>query len=223
MIPRWAKATYFSVWSPFMRLNALRHRLLPNSSRRKFRRAHLGPGQRNYLNGWINVDANLVSSKPDVWADLRFKLPFPDDQLDCIYSHHVIEHLPNLDFHFREMFRCLKPGGVIRVGGPHGDNAMRAMQDGLHDWFGDWPLNRQSMGGRFENFIFCKGEHLTILTESFLIELAEQAGFEDVRICTPGETEHPEVISKEVVAFEPNTNPGLPTTLMIEASKPLNG
>ena len=97
------------------------------------------------------------------------------------------------------------------------------MHDGLHDWFGDWPTKRQSIGGRFENFIFCKGEHLTILTESFLIELAEQAGFEDIQKCAPGETGNPEIITEDVINLEPNSNPELPQTLMIEARKPSDG
>lgn len=219
MVPRWLKATYYAGLSPLMRLNARRHEwtgLALSSSRR----VHLGPGQRNYLEGWVNVDANLVSSRPDVWADLRHRLPFGDGTVDAIYSHHVIEHLPDLDFHFAEMFRCLRPGGVIRVGGPHGDHAMRAMQQGDAAWFGSWPMDRSSMGGRFENFIFCKGEHLTILTESFLRELAEKAGFERVEVSAPGQTRHAELFDAAVMAVEPESRPDLPHTLMIEAHKP---
>lgn len=223
MIPRWLKTSYYTVLSPFMRLNSLRYQHFPISNNQNLQCAHLGPGQKNYITNWINIDANLVSSRPDIWADLRFKLPFPDEFLDCIYSHHVIEHLPNLDNHFHEMFRVLTPGAVLRIGGPHGDNAMQAMQEGLYEWFGDWPTKRHSMGGRFENFIFCKGEHLTILTKSFLIELAEQAGFEDIQICNPGETSYPEIITKDILALEPNNNYDLPHTLIIEAKKPLNG
>lgn len=204
-----------------MRANASRYRNFPSSRYQNIRRAHLGPGQQNCLVGWINVDANFISSRPDIWSDLRFKLPFPENYLDCIYSHHVIEHLPNLDSHFHEMYRCLKPGGFIRVGGPHGDNAMQAMKEGFHDWFGNWPVKRLSMGGRFENFIFCKGEHLTILTESFLTELSEDAGFEEIQVYAPGETGHPEMISEDVFSLEPNSSPNLPRTLMIEARKPL--
>ena len=92
-----------------MRLNSARHRKFRGLSPLS-KRAHLGPGQNNYLEGWVNVDDNLVSSNPDIWADLRYKLPYPDDSLDAIYSHHVIEHLPDLDAHFEEIFRCLRPG-----------------------------------------------------------------------------------------------------------------
>ncbi len=221
MVPRWVKSTYYSLLSPLMRLNAMRYRARPLVSLAARNLVHLGPGQEKYLQGWINVDANLISSKPDIWADLRFKLPFPDNSVDAIYSHHMIEHLPDLDFHFLEMYRCLAPGGTIRVGGPHGDNAIQAMLTGQHDWFGDWPTSRKSMGGRFENFIFCKGEHLTILTESLLCELAENAGFEDIRIVMPRETSYPENISGTVLALEEEVTDRLVRTVLVEAKKPL--
>ncbi|MCL4752356.1 MAG: methyltransferase domain-containing protein [Myxococcales bacterium] len=220
MVPRAVKAAYYFLLSPAMRLNAASHRVAPRLGNTAPVRVHLGPGQRNYLPGWVNVDANLVSSRPDIWADLRFALPFRNDSVDCFYSHHVIEHLPDLDAHFRELFRCLKPGGLMRVGGPHGDNAMIAMQQGRAAWFGDWPTKRTSMGGRFENFIFCKGEHLTILTQSFLTELATNAGFTDVRTLAPGETTNPTLFTPDALALEPESDPSLPHTLLIEARKP---
>lgn len=220
MVPRRLKAIYYAILSPLMRLNALRYRTMPYGGRRGRRYVHLGPGQNNYLQGWINVDANLLSSKPDIWSDLRYKLPFPDQSVDAIYSHHVIEHLPDLDFHFQEMFRCLMPGGVIRVGGPHGDNAMRAMLEEDYEWFGDWPISRSSIGGRFENFIFFKGEHLTILTESFMLELANEAGFCDVQVVLPRVTNHTKMIDDSIFLLEEKVGERLPRTVMIEARKP---
>jgi len=219
MVPRSLRRAYYAVLAPLMRANAVRHRLLPLLARRS-RRAHLGPGQNNYLAGWINVDANLVTCRPDIWADLRFKLPFPDMSLDAIYSHHVIEHLPNLDAHFRDMFRCLRPGGVIRVGGPHGDNAIQALISGKLDWFGEWPTKRKSLGGRFENFIFCKGEHVTILTASFLEELSRDAGFVDVTFLPPKKTAHPQVFDEEVFDREPVSDSDFPNTIIMEARRP---
>ena len=220
MLPRWVKSTYYFILSPLMRINAARHRIMPRFESSPLKLVHLGPGQEKYLKGWINVDANLVSSKVDIWADLRFKLPFPDSSVDAIYSHHMIEHLPNLDHHFFEMYRCLVPGGFIRVGGPHGDNAIQAMLDDQYDWFGDWPISRSSIGGRFENFIFCKGEHLTILTKTFLKELAENAGFQDVKVVLPRETNYPENISSSVLAFEEEVTDRPVKTVLIEAQKP---
>ena len=71
-------------------------------------KVHLGPGKKNYLNGWINVDANIITAKIDVWSDIKHPLPFKDDVVDVFYSHHVIEHLPYMQKNFHEMYRCLK-------------------------------------------------------------------------------------------------------------------
>src|SRR5215469_14543789 len=125
---------YFAMLYYPMRLNALRHRLF--SAQLKSARVHLGPGQRNYLNGWTNLDANFLTAKIDMWADISAKLPFREGTVEAFYSHHVIEHLPDrlLPFHFAEMFRSLKPGGVIRVGGPNADMALKKFEEHELDW-----------------------------------------------------------------------------------------
>jgi predicted SAM-dependent methyltransferase len=221
MISREAKALYYAFLSIPMRLNASIYRCVraPSSGVVK---VHLGPGTRNYLHGWINVDANAFTARIDVWADIQHGLPFRDNSVDAIYSHHVIEHLPDhsLPAHFREMYRCLKPGGVIRVGGPNGDSAMRKYLEGDLAWFSDFPDKRGSVGGRLANFIFCRGEHLTILTESYLREIADAVGFVDMANPRPGrETGSPEhfkiVLEKEDQDFHM-----LPHTLIVEARKP---
>ncbi len=186
-------------------------------------KVHLGPGQGNYLEGWINVDANIVSARPDVWADLRDALPFRDGTVDVFYSHHVIEHLPDakLPSHFRELRRCLKPGGLIRIGGPNADMAIQKFIEGDRDWFGERPDRRRSVGGRFARFILCGGEHLTILTRSYLEELLSDAGFERAHVCAPArETTAPELIGPEVLSREYESTPAAPHTLILEARKP---
>ena len=224
MISRTAKATFYICMGVPMRVSAWTYRRLraPDSGNTAEVKVHLGPGQEKYLPGWINVDANIISAKLDVWADLRNRLPFRDNSVDAFYSHHVIEHLPDLllPVHFAEMFRCLKPGGVIRVGGPDGENAARKFIEGDRAWFGDFPDRRNSIGGAYVNFIICRNEHLTILSYSYLQELAGAAGFTNVARCAPiRETNHPkmfgDVLGKE---FEPT--PDTPHTILIEAQKP---
>lgn len=219
MLSREAKATFYLVASPLMKINAwfYRHFRAPRSGRV---RVHVGPGRGNYLPGWFNVDANMFTGKCDVWANLADGLPFRDESADAIYSHHVIEHLPDLDFHFAEMFRVLKPGGVFRVGGPNGDMAMRKYAEGDTDWFSDFPVKRASVGGRFENFVYCRREHLTILTPSFLIELATVAGFVDLSIVQPkSETRYPIAFDTAVLSLEWESTPQAPHTLLIEGRK----
>jgi predicted SAM-dependent methyltransferase len=222
MIPRVVKATYFTVARIPMLLSGRLYRHF-RAPREGITKVHLGPGQKNYIKGWVNVDGNIVSATPDVWADLRDPLPFHSGTVDVFYSHHVIEHLPDaaLPVHLAEMFRCLKPGGVIRIGGPNGDAAIRKFLEGEHEWFGDFPDSRSSIGGRFVNFILCRGEHLTILTQSYLEELLTAAGFSELCVCAPAtETTAPELIGDEVLGTESEETPQAPHTLIIEARKP---
>jgi SAM-dependent methyltransferase len=222
MLHREVKDLYYKLLAVPMRANAWLYRRwrAPRSGQLK---VHLGPGQKNYLPGWINVDANFLTAKTDVWADLRNALPFRDGTVDVFYSHHVIEHLPDalLPFHFAEMHRCLRPGGCIRVGGPNADMAVRKFVEGDSGWFSDFPDRRASLGGRFANFLLCRGEHLTILTESYLTEIATGAGFQGLTRCAPKtETRHPHWIDEAVLGLEWESTPSTPHTLLLEADKP---
>jgi len=218
MISRNLKATYYSLTGPIMYINGTIKRKFKNY--KGILKVQLGPGQKNYIDGWINVDANILTCNPDIWADLKNKLPFRNDSVDFIYSHHFIEHLPNLQFHFNEMFRCLKKGGKIRVGGPNGDCAIERFVNNDFNWFSDFPDKRNSIGGKLENFIFCRQEHLTILTFSYLEELAINAGFSEIRKCKPKiETNYPDFIDNQVLSKESENNLEYPHTLIIEAIK----
>lgn len=220
MMSRKQKALFYVVAGPLMKLNARAYRSL-RAPKQGVVKAHLGPGQKHYLEGWINIDANMFTGRCDVWANLIDGIPLRDNSVDAIYSHHVIEHLPDLAFHFREMYRCLKPGGTFRVGGPNGDMAIHKFVEGDAAWFDNWPDNRSSLGGRLENFIFCRGEHLTILTHSYLRELAEDAGFVHVGQVQPRrETHYPHLFDANVLGTERERTPVAPHTLLIEAQKP---
>lgn len=224
MISHDLRVAYYALLRWPMRLNGLlyKHLRAPRNGDGTVK-VHLGPGQKNYLDGWINLDANALTAKIDVWADLSNKLPFHDETVDVFYSHHVIEHLPDrhLSFHLHEMFRCLKHGGVIRIGGPNGDAAAQKFLEGDAAWFSDFPDARTSVGGRFANFILCGGEHLTILTFSYLQELASAVGFVDIRKVRPvSETGYPDLVDEKLLAKETENTPEIPHTLIIEARKP---
>lgn len=219
MLSRKAKAAFYAATGPLMALNGWIYRNF-RAPRTAGCRVHLGPGQRNYIPGWLNIDANMFTGRCDVWADLRNPLPLRSGTAAAVYSHHVIEHLPDLAQHLREVFRCLVPGGVYRVAGPNGDTAIRKFVEGDRAWFDDFPDRRASLGGRFENFIFCRQEHLTILTFSWLEELLNSAGFVDIRLHLPvRETGYPALFS-DCHAFESESDFEAPHTLVVEAVKP---
>jgi predicted SAM-dependent methyltransferase len=220
MMNRSVKEVFYRLAGPLMQINAFFYKSFRSPKPEQQTKVHLGPGQKKYMDGWLNIDANMFTARCDVWADLRHPLPFHESTIDAMYSHHMIEHLPDLASHFKDAFRCIKPGGAYRVGGPDGDNAIKKFIEGDKTWFGDWPDNRRSMGGRFENFIFCRGEHLTILTYSFLEELLSDAGFTNIRQCTPSKQTNRAELFFDCLAVEDETDFVVPHSLMIEAEKP---
>ena len=218
MLSRKSKALYYLLASPFMTLNGLLYRFLRVPKREKLY-VHLGPGQNNYIDGWINIDANMFTAKCDLWADLRNPLPFKDNTVDAIYSHHVVEHLPDINNHFCEVFRCLKPGGIYRVGCPNGDSAVRKFIENDFGWFGDFPDKRVSIGGRFENFLLCRGEHLSIITYTYIDEIMLNAGFSDIKIYKPAKETGYMDLFKKCLEKEHESDYLCPHTLIVEGVK----
>ncbi len=68
-----------------------------------------------------------------VVAPVNHELPFEDDSLDLAYTFGVLEHIGTVDGHairahdyhaqrrqwVREMYRCIRPGGHLLLGGPN--------------------------------------------------------------------------------------------------------
>jgi predicted SAM-dependent methyltransferase len=85
---------------------------------------HIGSGL-NKMFGWLNIDLKFG----DVVADARKKLPFEDARFDFIFSEHMLEHLDypkEANQFMSECLRVLKPEGVVRIGVPDGEYAVRA-------------------------------------------------------------------------------------------------
>lgn len=206
-----------------MTINGIFYKIFraPKSHNSNIIKVHLGPGKKNYLEGWLNIDSNIISAKIDVWADISDELPLKSESIDFIYSHHVIEHLTDLNKHFSEIYRTLKKGGKIRIGAPNGDSALIKFYENDLDWFPDFPDKRKSIGGRFENFIFCRKEHLTIITKSYLIEILENIGFTNISFCLPiKQTNFPEFVKEdEILSKEWESDFNFPHTIIVEAEK----
>ena len=75
----------------------------------------------DYKQGWINADHKLAINKKDVEVDLEnLPLPFEDNTFDYIYSSHTLEHI-NREIMgvFFELWRILKPNGILEIRVPH--------------------------------------------------------------------------------------------------------
>jgi len=141
---------------------------------------HLGCG-RNYIRkpGFINIDGNLFQPK-NLWLDITIGLPFPSNSIDAIFASHVLEHLNEKQVRrvLGESYRVLKPGGGVRFITPHLGKAIEAYVRGDMAFFDDWPDLRNSIGGRFNNYLLCRDQHRLMFDFGFLKELLVGAGFE---------------------------------------------
>ena len=106
------------------------------------------------------------------------------------------------------------------MGGPSGDAAIKKFSAGDINWFGDFPDKRESIGGRLENFIFCRQEHLTILTSSYLEELIGNAGLRLLQVCLPMRETGFVQLFKECLEKESENDFVDPHTLIMECQKP---
>ena len=83
---------------------------------------NLGCGQR-HLADFVNVDKE-PKAKPDVLCDLEtFPWPFETASADEIVASHVMEHLgqalPIFLGIMQEIYRILRPGGILEIKTPH--------------------------------------------------------------------------------------------------------
>jgi SAM-dependent methyltransferase len=56
----------------------------------------------------------LISSSVEFLpGDITSRTPFPSNSMDVVFSTSVLEHVQNLEAAFSEMYRLVKPGGVV--------------------------------------------------------------------------------------------------------------
>ncbi|MDB2676319.1 class I SAM-dependent methyltransferase [Amylibacter sp.] len=86
----------------------------------------LGCGRGEFLNGFIDLGidghgVDFTDAAVDLCPHATIKqadiendgLPYPDNYFDVVFSKSVIEHFHNPDIMIKEVFRCLKPGGLV--------------------------------------------------------------------------------------------------------------
>ena len=82
---------------------------------------NLGSGYKRYPN-FVNVDSD-INCKPDYVVNLddtNLVLPFPDNSVDEIIAHHVLEHIGTGFLKLlQEIYRISKHGAMIDIRVPH--------------------------------------------------------------------------------------------------------
>jgi SAM-dependent methyltransferase len=119
-------------------------------------RYDLGCGQRPE-DGFVGID--LHSPTEGVLRVDLYQYPWPieTESVDYFRASHFLEHVPDWDAHFTEVYRCLKPGGYYEIIAPYFKND-RWFQDPdhkqaiLHQRFAylrrDWLLANKIEHGR---------------------------------------------------------------------------
>lgn len=126
---------------------------------------------------WIGLDMDieregihLAGYDRLVEADFDVGLPLPAESVDIAILSHVLEHLPRPEFTLREIFRILRPGGLLLVGVPTAPKFVAVVRERI--------FARQLAAGTRK-----PGQHIHVFWAKRLRTLAEMAGFR-VEFCT---------------------------------------
>ena len=96
------------------------------------KKLNLGCGY-SKASGYINID-NRPEVEPDVCCDLVAGLPYEDSTIDEIRAYDFLEHIPILSTisFMDEMWRVLKPGGLLDTLTPDAEHGQAAFMDPTH-------------------------------------------------------------------------------------------
>jgi len=147
--------------------------------------------------GWTNSD-QLTAPGIDLSCDIRDGLPLPDDHFEYAVAMHALQDLayPDIVPALRELRRVLRPGGVLRLGLPDLDRAIRAYRWRRRRYFDVPDDQARTLGGKLVLQITWYGWVRTPFTWDFARELLERAGFAPVRRCAYRRTScaHPGIV-----------------------------
>lgn len=105
------------------------------------------------------------------------ELPYADESFDLITCSEVVEHLENYRRVFREMYRVLKPGGLVIVTTPNVLNMksrLRYFGCGFFNLFGPLPVKHQTK--------YSLGAHITPIPYFYLAHALDDSDFVDIRL-----------------------------------------
>ena len=183
----------------------------------------------NLLANWFNTD--LVAGPGVTFVNAVKPLPFPASALNYVFTEHMFEHISYVagQKFLREVYRVLKPGGIVRVSTPELAFLMRLYSDSQSDLIRRYceyvaetflPEPRVRTRCAVVNNFFYNWGHCFIYDFETLEHTLTAAGFVDVRRFKPKQSDDPylrnleshgKVIGEEFNALE---------TIVVQARKP---
>lgn len=89
----------------------------------------------NKTAGAVGLDI-LALPGVDVVHDLNnIPYPFADSSFDEVHCNHVLEHVPDLSATMKEIYRIMRPGGILYIRVPHASCCTTAWADPTHKRF----------------------------------------------------------------------------------------
>lgn len=204
--------------------------------------------------GWINTDSSLNASLQKipligktitgrfnkvvydsnnfVYMNLNKKWKYKDNSIDVVYGSHVFEHLTlrTTELLLKEAYRCIKPGGVIRIVVP---DLYKICKKYIWDYenghpdpseFTMWAINMHREGqygsklGFFKRVVFewqgYPHQHKFMYDEKSLSDRIRKAGFTGILSLEYGNSQY----VKDIKDVEGKTESYL--SVYIEAQKP---
>ena len=165
---------------------------------------HVGCGKHG-KDGWVNMDC-FPAKRDNCLYDIRKDLPFDDQSVRGIFTEHVVEHLDyteEIPVFLAECFRCLEPGGVLRIIVPDAEKYLRAYVQG--GWSGfepvrplvnvnedPWFKHRYHTPMELVNAVFHQGQQHRFAYDAETMEfLLRHAGFTQVARREFGQSANP--------------------------------
>lgn len=135
--------------------------------------------------GFINIDARPAPHVHLVTRRLERLRAVPGNTADLVYMCHVLEHVPRAEVMrvVREMYRILKPGGVLRLSVPDFDRLIALYRDSGGDL-------EQVAPPLFGGQDYPQNFHLSVFNTRYLTGLLALGGFVQVHPWDPDTVEH---------------------------------
>jgi predicted SAM-dependent methyltransferase len=145
----------------------------------------MGSGPKKGINGWTTVDRMPGA---DLRFDLLEALPFRNDEVDEIYSSHVLEYFGYRDFMrvLEEWRRILRHRGLLRVALPNARIFLEAYlsnEDFNADYYCRYkPALHYHTRIDYVNYMAYMDAHRHMFDEENLVAVLKAAGFSEVKL-----------------------------------------